>query len=63
MYSGGKTKGSRGGERLPIGVLKMDVEGFELKVIPGGRRFLAEAKIPFIVMETGASETTTSRSS
>lgn len=34
-----------------IGALKLDVEGFELKVVEGGRRFFTAAKIPFIAME------------
>ena len=29
----------------------MDVEGFEAKVVGGGRRFFMTANIPFIVME------------
>jgi hypothetical protein len=36
---------------IPIGVLKMDVEDFELKVILGGIEFFTNAKIPFIAME------------
>ena len=36
---------------LPVGVLKMDVEGFELKVVLGGKKFFATARIPYIVME------------
>jgi len=34
-----------------IGALKMDVEGFEAKVVGGGRRFFMTANIPFVVME------------
>ena len=37
---------------FPVGALKVDVEGFELKVTRGAREFLSHAKIPFIVMET-----------
>ena len=37
---------------FPVGALKMDVEGFELKVTRGAKEFLSHAKIPFIVMET-----------
>jgi FkbM family methyltransferase len=36
---------------LNIGVLKMDVEGFEARVIKGGADFLTQARIPFVVME------------
>ena len=38
--------------QLPVGLMKMDVEGFELKVVLGGKHFFAAAKIPFIVMES-----------
>lgn len=34
-----------------IGALKMDVEGFEMKVVDGGRRFFTREKIPFIALE------------
>ena len=47
----------RGKTRLPpgmvFGVMKMDVEGFEPHVLQGGERFLAEARIPFIIFEIG----------
>lgn len=46
-----------GGKDLPpdiiIGALKMDVEGFEPYVLKGARKFLAQARIPFIVFEIG----------
>ena len=46
-----------GGMDLPpyitIGALKMDVEGFEPYVLKGARKFLAKARIPFIVFEIG----------
>lgn len=38
--------------QLPLGLMKMDVEGFELKVVLGGKKFFAAAKIPFIVLES-----------
>jgi FkbM family methyltransferase len=46
-----------GGTALPpgmvFGALKMDVEGFEPHVLKGGRAFLTEARVPFIVFEVG----------
>lgn len=36
---------------ITFGLLKMDVEGFEWKIIQGGERFFRCAHIPFIVME------------
>jgi len=45
------------GTRLPPGIvfgaMKMDVEGFEPHVLKGGEKFLAKARIPFIVFEIG----------
>lgn len=45
----------RGGTRLPpgmvFGAMKMDVESFEPRVVEGGRKFLAAARIPFVVFE------------
>ncbi|KAJ3127085.1 hypothetical protein HK098_006782 [Nowakowskiella sp. JEL0407] len=36
-----------------IGVLKVDVEGFELPVFKGGIKFLKTAKIPYMALEFG----------
>lgn len=46
-----------GGTGLPpgmvFGAMKMDVEGFEPHVLEGGRGFLSQARIPYIVFEIG----------
>lgn len=39
--------------QLPIGAMKMDVEGFEPEVVAGATRFLTNTRIPYIVMEVG----------
>ena len=56
----------RGGRRLPPGIvfgaMKMDVEGFEPLVLQGARRFLAQARIPFIAFEIGRLEEAKRRS-
>jgi hypothetical protein len=36
-----------------FGAMKMDVEGFEPQVLKGGEKFLAQAKIPYVVFEIG----------
>jgi FkbM family methyltransferase len=38
---------------MVFGAMKMDVEGFEPHVLKGGRGFLTQARIPYIVFEIG----------
>jgi FkbM family methyltransferase len=38
---------------INIGVMKMDVEGFEYNVIQGGKNFFTTFRIPFLVFELG----------
>jgi FkbM family methyltransferase len=46
-----------GGAKKPpsinIGVMKMDVEGFEYNIIQGGKQFFTNFRIPFLVFELG----------
>lgn len=39
--------------QLPIGAMKMDVEGFEPEVVAGAKHFLPNSRIPYIVLEVG----------